>query len=97
MQAFIVMQGRTYQQEKTAGLIWTHKRGTGQVVPPTWARINEIQPQDILFHYVAGQIVAVSQAQSSVHTIKRPAFLLGKPLARKLMRYDYSIIRCPHH
>ncbi|WP_035457117.1 HNH endonuclease signature motif containing protein [Loigolactobacillus coryniformis] len=97
MQAFIVMQGRTYQQEKTAGLIWTHKRGTGQVVPPTWARINEIQPQDILFHYVAGQIVAVSQAQSSVHTIKRPAFLLGQAVGAQVnaVRLQYYTLPTP--
>ncbi|MFD1317381.1 HNH endonuclease [Loigolactobacillus zhaoyuanensis] len=75
MQAFIVMQGRTYQQEKTAGLIWTQQRAQGQAVPPTWARIKAIQPQDILFHYVAGQIVAVSQAQTQVQTAARPAFL----------------------
>ncbi|MFD0897876.1 HNH endonuclease [Loigolactobacillus binensis] len=75
MQAFIVMQGRTYQQEKTAGLIWTQQRASGQPVPPTWARINEIQPQDILFHYVAGQIVAVSQAQTAVQNMPRPASL----------------------
>lgn len=78
MRAFIVMQGRTYQQEKAAGLIWTEQRSSGQVIPPTWQRINQIQPQDILFHYVAGRIVAVSQALTAVRQVSRPSFLSAK-------------------
>ncbi len=85
MQAFIVMQGRTYQQEKAAGVIWTQQRPAGVVIPPTWARIKMIKPQDLLFHYVAGQIVAVSQAQTRAADAPRPAFL---PAATTSPRVD---------
>lgn len=73
MQAFIVMQGRTYQAEKQAGLIWTYLKDRQGQVPPTWARLKTVQPDDLIFHYVGGEIVAISRALASVQQQPLPA------------------------
>lgn len=75
MQAFIVMQGRTYQAEKQAGLIWTYLTDRQGQVPPTWARLKTVQPDDVIFHYVSGQIVAISRVLGSVQQRPLPMAL----------------------
>ncbi|WP_242292745.1 HNH endonuclease [Bacillus cereus group sp. BfR-BA-01441] len=62
MNHFIVMQGHTYQEEKKLGIIWSPKKDKGGNVPHSWKRMMEVKKGDQVFHYVKGNIVAVSIA-----------------------------------
>ncbi|KRK40345.1 HNH endonuclease [Loigolactobacillus bifermentans] len=75
MQAFIVMQGRTYQAEKQAGLIWTYLKDRQGQVPPTWARLKTVKPDDVIFHYVGGEIVAMSRVLAPAEQRRLPVSL----------------------
>ncbi|RNF40389.1 HNH endonuclease [Planococcus salinus] len=60
MNSFIVMQGETYQQEQNAGILWTPLTDKSGMVPHSWNRMQELKKGDRVFHYVKGQIVAIS-------------------------------------
>lgn len=56
------MQGETYQEEKELGVIRSPQRDKGDNVPHSWKRMTEVKKDDQLFHYVRGEIVAISIA-----------------------------------
>jgi putative restriction endonuclease len=62
MNSFIVMQGETYQEEKELGIICSPQRDKGDNVPHSWKRMMEVKKDDLVFHYVRGEIVAISIA-----------------------------------
>lgn len=67
MNFYIVMQGRTYEDEKAHGVIWSHvidKSGQNQHF---WERMKEVQAGDAIFHYVKGDIVAISIAKKGCY------------------------------
>ncbi|MER2172104.1 MAG: HNH endonuclease [Psychrobacillus psychrodurans] len=75
MKNFIIMQNTTYELEKEAGIIWCPVYDRAGNVPHSWLRIREIEPDNILFHYSNGDIVAVSRALGGAQLQNKPEFL----------------------
>ncbi|MFJ7935626.1 HNH endonuclease [Sporosarcina sp. NPDC096371] len=73
MQSFIVMQGQTYQEEKELGMIWSREQDSGGSLPHSWLRVMEVNEGDRIFHYVKGDIVAISVATSDCQAARRPS------------------------
>lgn len=72
MNFYIVMQGQTFEEEKEHGIIWSQqidKRGQSHHF---WERLKEVKPGDFIFHYVKGEIVAVSIAKTACYEAKNP-------------------------
>lgn len=65
MNSFIVMQGETYHEERNAGTLWTPRIDKSGMVPHSWKRMQELKRGDHVFHYVKGQIVAISLVTES--------------------------------
>ncbi|WP_342514692.1 HNH endonuclease [Sporosarcina sp. FSL K6-1522] len=72
MQSFVVMQGQTYQEEKELGMIWSRKQADDGSLPHSWLRVSEVQEGDRIFHYVKGDIVAISVAKTGCQSAPRP-------------------------
>ncbi len=75
MNHFIVMQGHTYQEEKKLGIIWSPKKDKGGNVPHSWKRMMEVKKGDQVFHYVKGNIVAVSIAVEDCKESSKPSIM----------------------
>ena len=75
MNHFIVMQGDTYQEEKDLGIIWSPQQDKGGNVPHSWQRMTEVKEGDRVFHYVKGNIVAISIASESCKAGSKPSIL----------------------
>lgn len=72
MKFYIVMQGRTYIEEKEKSVIWSHQIDKSGQTPHFWERMKDVKQGDAIFHYVKGEIVAVSIAQSNCYEAKNP-------------------------
>ena len=81
MQSFFVMQGETYQEEKELGIIWSPQQDSGDQIPHSWLRMKEVNEGDRIFHYVKGNIVAISVANTDCYTATKPS---------KMQRYERS-------
>lgn len=66
------MQGHTYQEEKEAGFIWAAKQNRGGMPSHSWDRVSEVEEGDLIFHYVSGEILAVSVAEADCEIAHRP-------------------------
>ncbi|PGQ47679.1 HNH endonuclease [Bacillus thuringiensis] len=75
MNHFIVMQGHTYQEEKQLEIIWSPKKDKGGNVPHSWKRMMEVKKGDQVFHYVKGNIVAVSIAVEDCKESSKPSIM----------------------
>ena len=73
MQSFIVMQGRTYHEEKEVGIIWTPRKDRIGQEQHSWERVREVQAGDRILHYVKGDIVAISVATSDCMIADQPS------------------------
>lgn len=73
MQSFIVMQGQTYQEEKELRMIWSRKQASDGSFPHSWLRVMEVNEGDRIFHYVKGDIVAISVAKTRCQIAPRPS------------------------
>lgn len=71
------MQGETYQEEKHLGIIWSPQKDKGGNVPHSWRRMLEVKEGDRLFHYMKGNIVAISMAMENCTTTDKPSSLLS--------------------
>lgn len=69
------MQGSSYQEEKELQMIWTPQKDKGGNVPHSWMRTTEVQAGDRVFHYVKGNIVAISVARESCKAAENPSSL----------------------
>ncbi|MFB7142349.1 HNH endonuclease [Gottfriedia sp. NPDC056225] len=78
MNNFIVMQGRTYQEEKNLGIIWSPQTDKGGKEPHFWLRMKEVEKGDRVFHFVKGNIVAISIASTGCEKAKIPFNLRNK-------------------
>lgn len=67
MNSFIVMQGETYHEERNADILWTPQIDKSGMVPHSWNRMKELQKGDHVFHYVKGEIVAISSIEEGCH------------------------------
>lgn len=63
MNSFIVMQGETYHEERNAGVLWTSQIDKSGMVPHSWKRMQDVKKGDLVFHYVKGEIVAISRVR----------------------------------
>jgi len=72
MNSFIVMQGGTYREEKTLGIIWSPQYDISGKVPHSWLRMKDVQRGDRIFHYVKGLIVAISIVQEDCKEGRKP-------------------------
>ncbi len=97
MNSFIVMQGDTYVVEKEAGVIWSPKEDKGGHEPHSWKRMKEVKKGDPIFHYVKGEIVAVSLAKSDCVEEARPSTLWHQTVADKgyLVALEYHELDVP--
>lgn len=73
MKSFVVMQGHTYQEEKEHGFIWAAKQDSSGMPSHSWQRMKEVEEGDLIFHYVKGDILAVSVATSGCEVAYRPS------------------------
>ena len=67
MNFYIVMQGRTYEEEKKHGVICSQIIDKKGETPHFWGRMKEVLTGDLIFHYVKGEIVAISTATSNCY------------------------------
>ncbi|ARK26180.1 restriction endonuclease [Sporosarcina sp. P37] len=72
------MQGRTYDQEKELGVLWSLRQDSIGNPQHFWERMKEVREGDRVFHYVKGDIVAVSVAKSAYRVERKPSAI---PLA----------------
>ena len=72
MSHFIVMQGRTYNEENEAGIIWTTQIDQAGNRQHSWERMREVRQGDKVFHYVNGYMVAVSSATADCVESENP-------------------------
>ena len=70
MNFYIVMQGRTFEEEKAHEVICSSIYNKKGETPHSWARMKEVKRGDFIFHYVKGEIIAVSTAQG--HYLEQP-------------------------
>ncbi|WP_277584427.1 HNH endonuclease [Psychrobacillus antarcticus] len=75
MKSFVVMQGETYQAERDLGIIWSPQQDSGGQVPHSWLRMKEVNEGDRFFHYVKGNIVAISVAKTGCQEITKSSYL----------------------
>jgi Domain of unknown function (DUF3883) len=68
-----VSQNRTWQQESSGGYLWAPLNDKGGRVPFHWASMRAVRPGELVFHYVHGQILAVSVARSVAYRCPRPS------------------------
>ncbi|PIC79192.1 restriction endonuclease [Sporosarcina sp. P18a] len=73
MQSYIVMQGRTYDEEKELGVLWSLQQDSIGNDHHFWERMKEVREGDRIFHYVKGDIVAISVAKSSYREERKPS------------------------
>ncbi len=73
MKCFMVMQGHTYQEEQEKGFIWAAKQDSSGMPSHSWERMMEVEKGDLIFHYVKGDIVAVSVATTGCEVAYRPS------------------------
>lgn len=69
------MQGQTYDIEKQKGIIWAPQKDKNGNIPHSWLRMNEVKYGDRIFHYLKGEIVAVSVAVSDCEEGKKPEYI----------------------
>ncbi|MGG0644647.1 HNH endonuclease signature motif containing protein [Sporosarcina gallistercoris] len=72
MQSYFVMQGRTYHEEKELGILWSLQQDSAGNTQHFWERMKEIDEGDRIFHYVKGQVVAISVAKTSYKEERKP-------------------------
>ena len=72
MNFYIVMQGQTYMEEKLHSIIWSKQIDKSGMRHPFWERMKEVKAGDCIFHYVKGEIVAVSIAKKDYYEAENP-------------------------
>lgn len=70
-----VNQGRTYQQERAAGILWAPKVGRHGRSFPHWDAMRDVRPGDVIVHYASGAVRAVSTAATAAIDARRPVDL----------------------
>ncbi|WP_301110016.1 HNH endonuclease [Sporosarcina sp.] len=73
MESYIVMQGRTYHVEKELGILFSLRQDSAGNEHHFWERMKEVVEGDRIFHYVKGDIVAISVAKSGYREEHKPS------------------------
>ncbi|MBD7943674.1 HNH endonuclease [Psychrobacillus sp. FSL K6-2684] len=84
MNFYIVMQGQTYIEEKENNIIWSKQVDKSGMHPHFWERMKEVKAGDCIFHYVKGDIVAVSIAKKDCYEAENPYDALYKKVGNKV-------------
>ncbi|MBO0588595.1 HNH endonuclease [Sporosarcina sp. E16_8] len=98
MQSFVVMQGQTYQEEKELGIIWSLQQDSTGKERHSRLRMIEVNEGDRIFHYVKGNIVAVSVAKSGCQIAGKPSTLHNHERGNDngyLVELDYHELEVP--
>lgn len=98
MQSYIVMQGQTYDEDKELGVLWSLQKDRRNDTHHFWERMKEVIEGDRIFHYVKGDIVAISVAKSSYKEEQKPTMipLPGRERANGyLVEVDYCELDRP--
>lgn len=69
MNCLIVMQGETYDEERKQSILQTSVFDRVGSHHFSWENMNDLQVQDVVFHYVKGHIVAVSVVQETTRIV----------------------------
>ncbi len=70
-----VNQGRTYAQERKGGYIWAPQKGKDGQEIFHHINVSRVKAGDVTFHYVDGNILAVSIAEEDAVSAPKPAEL----------------------
>ncbi|MCM3671048.1 HNH endonuclease [Mesobacillus maritimus] len=98
MNSFIVMQGQSYQEDIELGIIWVPLQDKGGLVPHSWKRMEEVSKGDRVFHYVKGNIVAISIAEEECVIGKKPTLMENEDHGNEegyLVKLDYHELDQP--
>lgn len=96
MNFYIVMQGRTYLEEKAKGVIWSSIKDKSGQTPHSWERLKEVKEGDAIFHYVKGAIVAISIAKQRCYEGINP-YDENSSIVGFTVETDYEELERPLH
>jgi hypothetical protein len=68
-----VNQGKTYQAERSAGIMWAPQQTAAHRALGHWTAMTNVQPDDLVLHYARGAIRALGRVQSPATGPMRPA------------------------
>jgi len=94
MQSFVVMQGQTYQEEKELGIIWSLQQDSSGKERHSRLRMIEVNEGDRIFHYVKGNIVAISVAKTGCQMASKPSTIQNYDDGY-LVELDYQELEVP--
>lgn len=57
-----VNQGKTYDEERRAGILWAPRRAPNGQTKNFWTRMTYVEEDDLILHYSTGALRAVSRA-----------------------------------
>ncbi|WP_186673420.1 HNH endonuclease [Sporosarcina sp. BP05] len=100
MQSFVVMQGQTYQEEKELGIIWSLQQDSTGKERHSRLRMIEVNEGDRVFHYVKGNIVAISVAKTGCQIASKPSTMQSPDSMNEdgyLVELDYHELEVPIH
>ncbi|AMQ05293.1 HNH endonuclease [Sporosarcina psychrophila] len=98
MQSFVVMQGQTYQEEKELGIIWSLQQDSSGKERHSRLRMIEVNEGDRIFHYVKGNIVAISVAKTGCLIASNPSTMQNQECLIDdgyLVELDYHELEVP--
>ena len=98
MQSFVVMQGQTYQEEKELGGIWSLQQDSSGKERHSRLRMIEVNEGDRIFHYVKGDIVAISVAKTGCQMAGKPSTMQSPNSGNDdgyLVELDYHELEVP--
>lgn len=72
MRYWWVNQNQTFEHEFGGGYLWSPKRNSNGARNPFYDFMTQIEPEDIVFSFVGGKIVAVGVAMSKAYTFEKP-------------------------
>ncbi|KAA0944224.1 HNH endonuclease [Sporosarcina sp. ANT_H38] len=98
MQSFVVMQGQTYHEEKELGIIWSLQQDSTGKERHSRLRMIEVNEGDRIFHYVKGNIVAISVAKTGCQIASKPSTMQnhdGRDDNGYLVELEYHELEIP--
>lgn len=67
-----VNQSQTYQTERDGGYLWAPQRAKDGASRGFWTALTEVAPGQLIAHYRAGSLVAISKVTASATTSEQP-------------------------
>lgn len=97
MRYWWVNQSQSYEAERKEGLLWAPLHSSSGRTQPHWETMTEVLPGDVIFHYAAQAVRAVSTATATAVTSPRPDSLPPDLWGRdgRLLRVSYREASSP--